>query len=299
MKFLSAARLLAATAIFMLTIVFFSCQKENRSNDPGTDSVQEDEASAYSDESVRADASFDDLDEIGQVAAEEDDYAATEGDNGRYFPGWHALRAIIGNCATVTVSPVDGTFPKTITIDFGDSCVGADLKVRSGKILIHITAPRRKAGSVVTIALANYSLNRLKLEGTKVITNTSTGGTLQYTVQVVGGKVTFANGHGYTFQSLKQKKQIAGKETALIIDNVFEITGYADIVFTTGASVHVETIDPLIKKVICPWRSDGTLKVTVNDRFNFKLDYGFPSNGNCDNKALLSWNNKQRVVLLP
>jgi hypothetical protein len=31
------------------------------------------------------------------------------------------------------------------------------------------------------------------------------------------------------------------------------------------------------------------------------LDFGFPSNGDCDNKALLSWNNgnSQRIIILP
>ncbi len=302
MKFLSNARLLAVTGLLLLSIFFFACQKENSTKDTtANQEVSAQDAALYSEESIKADASFDDLDEIGQVTAEEDDYAATEGINGRYFPTWRALRAIIGNCATISVSPDDGTYPKTITVDFGDSCIGADLKLRTGKIVIHLTAPRRKAGSVATITLVNYSLNRVKLEGTKVISNTSTDNTLKYTVQVTGGKVTFVNGHGYSFESLKVKKQIAGKDTPLVIDNVFEVTGYANIRFNNGASVHIETIDPLIKKVVCPWRSDGTLKININQNFVFKLDYGFPNNGDCDNKALLSWNNgnNQQVVILP
>ena len=303
MKFLSTARLLAATSLFMLTVLFFSCQKEGRQDTtpaPETELTAE-AASSTADESIVADASFDDLDAIGQVAAEEDDYAATESDNGRYFPSFKALRAIIGNCATVTVSPDNGSYPKTITIDFGDSCVGIDGKLRSGKIVIHLTAPRRKSGSVAVITLVNYSINRVKLQGTKTITNNSTDHTLKYTVQVSGGKVMFANGHGYNFESLKQRKQIEGKDTPVIIDNVFEVTGYANIRFTNGATVHIETTDPLIKKVICPWRSNGTLKIKVNQNFVFKLDYGFPNNGDCDNKALLTWNdgNDQLIIRLP
>jgi hypothetical protein len=56
----------------------------------------------------------------------------------------------------------------------------------------------------------------------------------------------------------------------------------------------------LTKKVACPWISDGTLKIQINDRV-LKLDYGFPHNGDCDNKALLPWNNgnSQRIILLP
>ena len=88
--------------------------------------------------------------------------------------------------------------------------------------------------------------------------------------------------------------------TAACLDDVFQITGSAKIEFNNGVIVTFEVVDPIIKKVLCPWRSDGTLKITVNDRV-FKLDYGFPNNGDCDNKALLTWNdgNSQRVVLLP
>jgi hypothetical protein len=83
-------------------------------------------------------------------------------------------------------------------------------------------------------------------------------------------------------------------------DNVFQITGWAEIKFNNGTVVKIETVDPLIKKVACPWISDGTLKIKVNNRV-FKLDFGFPHNGACDNKALLTWNNgnSQRVIILP
>jgi len=83
-------------------------------------------------------------------------------------------------------------------------------------------------------------------------------------------------------------------------DNVFEITGWARITYNNGTVVNFEIIDPLIKKVACPWITDGTLKIKINDRV-LKLDFGFPNNGDCDNKALLTWNNgnSQRVIILP
>jgi hypothetical protein len=301
MNFLSGARITAAASLLMLTIFFFSCQKEGHNDPDQSPPISDEDASVYADESSRADASFDDLDEIGQVAAEEDDYAAAEASGGRYMPSWVALRRLIGNCAVVSVSPIDGSFPKTITIDFNNGCASADLKIRTGKIVIHLTAPRRTPGSVATITLVNYSLNKLKLEGTKVISNVSTDSSLKYNIQVTGAKVIFANGRGYSLESTKQKVQIGGQATPLVIDNVFQVTGQANITFTNGVTVDVEIVDPLIKKVICPWRSDGTLKIRINDNFTSKLDYGFPNNGDCDNKALLTWNGgtSQRVIVLP
>ena len=277
-----------AVAIFLFgTAIFFSCQKETSlSNSP----ISDEQAATYSDESAQADADFEDVSDLGLTAADADAEAASARTYGRYFPNFEDLRGTIGDCATITVYPNDSTYPKTITIDFGDSCVGRDGKLRSGKIVLHLTGSIRHSGSVLTITLVNYFVNHVKLEGTKTISNISEGNTIKFTVQVVGGRVTFPGGRGYSYESFKYKKQIRGMETPRAIDNVFEITGWAKIKFNNGTEVRFETIDPLIKKVACPWISDGTLKIKINDRV-LKLDYGFPHNGDCDNKALLTWNN--------
>jgi hypothetical protein len=301
MKTISTKNILVVLFAAMMSIVFFSCQKENSLTD--STAVSEEEAVTYSDEGMQADASFEDVGELSLVAADEEDEASEASQNGRpgdYFPSFRELRAIIGDCATVTVYPNNNTYPKTITIDFGDSCVGPDGKLRSGKIVLHLTGPIRRSGSVLTITFVNFYLNRVHLEGSKIISNLSENHTIKFTVQVVGGKVTFPSGRGYKYESFKYKKQIAGMDTRTPRDNVFQITGWAEIRFNNGTVVKIETVDPLIKKVACPWVSDGTLKIKVNNRV-FKLDFGFPHNGACDNKALLTWNNgnSQRVIILP
>jgi len=297
MKINSINRMLVAT-LFVST-AFFSCQKESSLNNP-TNEVTEEQAATYSDESAQADASFDDVADLGMTAADADNSAAIGRTTRLYVPDFAELRLVIGTCPTITVSPNDSTYPKTITIDFGDSCVGIDGKLRSGKIVLHLTGPIRRSGSVLTITFVNFYLNHVHLEGTKIISNLSENNTVKFTVQVVGGKVTFRSGRGYSYESFKYKKQIAGMDTRIVRDDVFEITGWAKIKYNSGLVVKFETVDPLIKKVNCPWISDGTLKIQINDRV-LKLDYGFPHNGDCDDKALLTWNNgnSQRVILLP
>jgi hypothetical protein len=286
-------------AMLFLSAAFFSCQKETSLNNP-TNEVTEEQAATYSDESAQADASFDDVADLSMTAADADNSAAIGRTTRLYVPDFAELRLVIGTCPTITVSPNDSTYPKTITIDFGDSCVGIDGKLRSGKIVLHLTGPIRRSGSVLTITFVNFYLNHVHLEGTKIISNLSENNTVKFTVQVVGGKVTFRSGRGYSYESFKYKKQIAGMDTRIVRDDVFEITGWAKIKYNNGLLVKFETVDPLIKKVNCPWISDGTLKIQINDRV-LKLDYGFPHNGDCDNKALLTWNNgnSQRVILLP
>ena len=299
MKFISINRILTATFVFLTVVFLFSCKKEASVANSGT-AITETDAATYSDESAQADGSFDDISDVSMTAADADNTASVGRTDRDYHPDFADVRAAIGICATITVSPNDNTYPKTITIDFGDGCVGLDGKLRSGKIILNLTAPLRKPGSILTITLDNFYINKIHIEGTKTITNLSANNAIKFSVVVTGGKVTFPSGRGYSYECSKLKEQVGGMATAACLDDVFQITGSAKIEYNNGVIVTFEVVDPIIKKVLCPWRSDGTLKITVNDRV-FKLDYGFPHNGDCDNKALLTWNdgNSQRVVLLP
>jgi hypothetical protein len=298
MKVFSMNRISIAALFVLFSAALFSCQKDFSSGN--SDSVTEEQASSYSEESSIADASFEDVADVAQTAADEEANASEYGINGRgFFPSFAALRGAIGDCAAITVSPNDSTYPKTITIDFGDSCVGRDGKLRSGKINIQLTAPLRKPGSVVTVTFSNFYLNHIKLEGTKIISNLSNPPVHKWSVQVVGGQVTFPNGRGYSFESIRYKKQVAGMDTRPVKDDVFEIEGYSKTVFNNGTTINLNTETALVKKATCPWISDGKVKIKINDRILF-LDFGFPENGQCDNKALLTWDNgnKQRVIKL-
>ncbi len=297
MKMISINRFSIAVIAFLCTALLFSCQKEGSFSEQLTD----EQASTYSEESSIAEASFDDVEDIAMTAADEENNASEYGINGRgFFPSFAELRASIGDCATITVTPNDSTYPKTVTIDFGDSCVGRDGKLRSGAIILHFTGPLRRPGSVVTITFRHFFLNHVHLEGTKIISNLSEPPVHKWMVQVVGGKVTFPSGRGFSYSALKYKKQVAGMDTRYVRDDVYHIEGRSKTEFNNGLTITLNTEKPLVKKVACRWISDGTLKIKINNRVLF-LDFGFPNNGDCDNKALLMWNNgnNQRIIILP
>ena len=298
MKKFTINQISIAVCMFLLATMLFSCQKDLSSDNNQT--VTEEQATTYSEESSMAEASFDDAEDLATTAADEENNASEFGLNGRlYRPLFTELRAAIGNCAEITVTPNDSTYPKTIIIDFGNGCLGLDGKFRSGAIIIHLTAPLRRPGSVVTITFRNFYVNRVHLQGTKIISNLSDPPVHKWSVQVVGGKVTFPSGRGYSYQSIKVKTQVGGMDTRIVRDDVYELTGRSQTEFNNGLTITLNTETPLVKKVACPWISDGKLKIKINDRVLF-LNYGFPDNGQCDNKALLTWNNgnNQRVVIL-
>ncbi|HEY6504161.1 MAG TPA: hypothetical protein VIZ28_09330 [Chitinophagaceae bacterium] len=294
MKLISINRITLAVLILFATGLY-SCKKESSS--VNSIPVTEEEAITYSEESAEAEASFDDIEDVSRLAAEEEGVVSAP--NGRVFP-FVQLRLRLGPCATITVTPNDSTYPKTVTIDFGDGCICADGKFRKGAIILHFTGPIRRSGSVLTITLRNFYLNRAHIEGTKVISNLSAQGAVKFSVQVTGGKVTYPNGRGYKYDGLKYVAQIEGATTNNCMDDVYKIEGRSKTQFNNGLTINLNTESPLIKKVACRWISNGTLKIKINDRVLF-LDYGAPNNGDCDNKALLTWNNgnNQRLITLP
>ena len=297
MKVLTLNRAIIAVFAAMFAIILFSCQKENDSNPNSNDQLTEEEVAVYADESAQAEASFDDVEDIGMIAADEE--ATVSAPNGRGFL-FEELRLRLGPCAEITVTPDDHTYPKTITIDFGDGCICADGKFRKGAIILHLTGPIRRTGSVLTITFRNFYLNRAHIEGTKIISNHSENGNIKFTVQVVNGKLTLPNGRGYTYNCLKYVKQVEGGSTRIVRDDVYNIEGRSKTEFNNGLTITLNTESALVKKVVCPWISDGVVKIKINDRVLF-LGFGAPNNGDCDNKALLTWNNgnNHRLITLP
>ena len=147
MKKFSINRTSIAALTFFVASMLFSCQKDVSSSN--NTSVTEEQATTYSEESSMAEASFDDAEDVATTAADEECNASVYGINGHlYLPLFIELRASIGDCAEITVTPNDSTYPKTITIDFGNGCLGRDGKFRSGGIVVHLTAPLRRPGGL-------------------------------------------------------------------------------------------------------------------------------------------------------
>jgi len=297
MKFLSLSHLRILLFAMFISLVFYSCKKEGSVG--SGQSVSEQDAASYAEEGSQASASYDDVEDVSMMAASEESVNAAP--NGRYYPLFDILRARIGLNATITVSPNDSTYPKTITIDFGSAVsVCADNKLRKGSIIIYLTGPILRSGSVMTITLQDFYLNGVHIEGTKTISNLSENGAIKFKAQVAGGKVTYPNGHGYTHEGLKYINQVAGADTKTCIDDVFHIEGTGKTEFSNGVTITHTTQTALVKKIACPWITEGVMKITVNDRV-LLLDYSAPNNGDCDNKALLTWNAgaSSKIILLP
>lgn len=291
-----------ATLLFM-AVMTVSCKKETSSNNGN---VTQDEAAQMSEENAAADAEYDDVTEIGMSTGADIESISAQNGEPLLSPNGGAglrfrlelfadLRFKVGPCTTLEVTPDDSTFPKTVTINYGEGCVCFDGKFRKGSIEMTFSAPLHRPGSVLTITLHDYFVNRAHIEGTKTITNLSENGIFRFGVTVENGKIFWPNGRGFEYNSSKVITLIDGSATLSVRDDVYSLEGRSTTAYANGVTVTKNTESALIKPVACAWVVKGVLNISVNDR-KFSIDFG---DGTCDNKALLTWANGQREIKLP
>ncbi|HTD92861.1 MAG TPA: hypothetical protein VK644_03575, partial [Chitinophagaceae bacterium] len=75
MKFFPFNRVALPAILLSLAVLIFACQKEG-SNTPTESPVTEDEAATYSTESMEAEGSFDDIQDIAMTAGEDEGIAS-------------------------------------------------------------------------------------------------------------------------------------------------------------------------------------------------------------------------------
>lgn len=278
--------------LFLMALSVSSCKKDNNSQTPVTDA----EAQTISQEDAAAEGDYDDITEMGLATGADMESGAI--DNGRVATDGSTARIRIdlfvnlslklGTGAIITAEPNDATFPKTVTINYGDGILCKDGKLRKGKVILYFAAPPRQAGATLKITLQDYYVNRVHIEGTKTITNLSANGTVKYSVKIEGGKVSRPNGRGFTYEGTKTVTQTEGGSTLICADDVFAIDAATTIKYANGITVTKTTESSLVKAVTCNYIVKGVLKITINDRV-FHLDFG--TGGSCDDKALLTWAN--------
>lgn len=296
--------LMAFSVIVALT--FTSCQKEDSfitPADPTTTTTAEAAELAATQqvttEDAEAESQFDDVfnitasmnkDEVGE------DLGLSANVSGLFELGSTNNPSNL-RCFTVTVVPnIPHVFPKTVTIDFGDGCLGRDGKFRKGKIVSIYTAPMRIPGAKVSTTFIRYHVDSFKIEGTHITENTSTLNMQGWKVKVINGKITnTSNNRWKEWNSVKDVLQIAGNGTPNFpMDDVYKIQGTANGSNSGGHTWAALIVEPLIKKFSCRWIVKGTVRL-MRDGRTALLDYG---NGECDNKAIIYINGVPHIITL-
>ena len=253
-----------------------SCQK--------TEPLEETSLEA-ADDAVLSEALFDDAFaslEIATVMAEIGNKSAT----------------VTDTCPLITITSSGQDFwPRNIVIDYGTGCAGLNDVIRSGKIIITLSGPRRETGSVRTLTFEDYYINGAKVEGTKTVTNLGPNASqnVVFSVVLVGGKITFPDGKTISRDLEREREYIEGYDTWNPWDDRCLITGMAEGTNLNGLAYTHTIINALEWHAVCRFLVRGTIKFDIEGIEPFELDYG---DGECDAYATLSRGDDTREIVL-
>jgi hypothetical protein len=271
-------------AILMITalvvITFFSCTKLKSLLDTTSTNIAADDAVTT--------VAFDDV--YNTV-----DNATTILENTGLLKGEMVLA---DSCPTITVTnPLTGTYPKTVTIDYGTGCTGFHGSTRSGKIVIVVTDKRNVVGATRTVTFNNYYFNGIKMEGTKVLTTLSPNGQNPvFSVVLTGGKLTLPSGKTIEHSFVRQREWIAGWNTPKNIwDDEYLITGSATGIGVNGNSYTNTILTALHETRACEFFVSGSIKFERTGVEPIVLDYG---TGTCDAIATLTRGDQTKQITL-
>jgi len=186
----------------------------------------------------------------------------------------------LGGCPEVSVVPDDGSFPKTITFDYGtDGCEGPHGRIRKGQIVVEISDSLRHAGATKTVTFVNFSVDSIQIEGNRTFVNNGTDDTGNISFSKTGSmNFTFPDDATSERTYSYTRSQIEGAETHLRFDDVFEITGSSNGINRKGVAYSSEILEALVKRNNCPWIVKGIVALTFDGNTR-TINYG---DGNCD-----------------
>jgi hypothetical protein len=266
-------------ALLFLSGAFFfqSCEKEVEINEEILETVEEE---------ALATAIFDDV------------FAEIEKGEASAFPTKSGEMEANTSCPSVTIDPISPDFPKTITIDFGESCEGPNGNIRSGKIIFIITGRHYEEGSVKSVTFESFFINGFQVEGTKTITNMGRkeNQNMYWKIEVENAQITSPEGITFQWESVRERERTAGEATPLYFwDDEYEISGYTSGINRFQKEFTVTIQNPLVVKMACRFIVQGSVLIQVEGRPEAILDYG---DGDCDSEATITVNGETKRIRL-
>ncbi|RKD92047.1 hypothetical protein [Mangrovibacterium diazotrophicum] len=189
------------------------------------------------------------------------------------------------DCMTISIKPLIGGFPKTITLDFGDGCVGDDGFTRSGSIAVTITDTLRAPGVSYSVVFDDFAIEGYSVAGTLYVENTGTETVPSFYEDM---ELVFTGTSGLTITKSKtiEREWSEGASTDDLTDDVFTITGSADSQSSSGYFYSYDITTPLVMSYDCDPISEGVMVLTISGQTDpITVDFG---DGTCDWKATLS-----------
>lgn len=197
------------------------------------------------------------------------------------------------DCGELTINPLLG-FPKTITINFGEGCVDSYGISRSGMIAITISNYLASPGAEYSVLFTNFAVNGYRVSGTFAVENT---GTLSQPAFAEDMDLIFTGSDGTSLNKIKsvERTWIEGASTESFADDVYQITGSADVISSRGYYYSYDITSPLKLEYGCDPITEGIIVLDIYGQDEpITIDFG---DGTCDWKAKLSQPGKGETEL--
>jgi hypothetical protein len=285
----------------VLTITFSSCKKNQDITDPNNSSITPEESITLKDAAVEDVSAASDY-EVDFFSTAVDSLAQVE-NNPNHWHQWHINHMAFGgrfrwgHCPNITIiSGPNNGYPKTITLDYGDSTVLNNGRVLSGIIIINMSAPPRTDSATRIITFQNFKIDSIGIAGST--TMVFLGDNLTQRIFKINGEITytFSDNSTLTRTEERQREWIAGLETQFDpSDDVINITGFVHAVNSDGAEYQNEITEPLVRYGNCRFIVQGIVTMSKNGEVFGTLDYG---DGNCDRFATLTINGISKIIII-
>lgn len=201
--------------------------------------------------------------------------------------GGRIERDALLDCAEVTKDTVN----KIITIVYPvGGCTGPRGRVRTGTIIIEYNEKRLIPGAFRSVRFVDFFIDDVQIEGTRTITNTSAdlSDNPTFTVDLVGGRLTFGDGTTATRDATQTRKWIRANNP---LEDEGHVEGNASGTRRDGVTYTIEILETLVYKRNC--RGDGVFipvsgikQITSGDNVAI-IDFG---DGTCDNEVTITIN---------
>jgi len=210
-----------------------------------------------------------------------------------HFP-FFKLRYRGGICPDLTFTSTNGGYPRTMTIDYGDSLALANGHVLKGKIVIVISAAPFVSGSKRTITYENFCTDSVCLSGTSIKTRTKDP--LKVFSDSTDLTVTLADGTTIHRIEDHMRTWVSGSDTEFNpSDDVIQITGKVIVSDSKGNEYSKIITTPLEKTGECKFITKGVIEFKNSAGKFATVDYG---NGVCDNLATRATQDSTSVIKL-
>lgn len=274
---------LLGLSIIVMSVVLFSCQDEKVTTPVNDEVLTEKAATITLNEAEMESASM-------EVNYEVDFYANAEVrlcngfGMGKLWKWGNHLRYKINNCPLVKIESESGDYPKTITLDYGDSTLLRNGKVLSGVVMIEISGPRWSEDYSRLVTYQDFGVDSLLINGTASVAFTRGEDVFRTFESTI--TFTLADGTTVNRESVRQWQWIAGLDTDVDqTDDMIQITGYTNAKTSDGDVYKKEIVDPLIRIRDCRFIVQGVVEITLNGELISSLDYG---DGQCNDMAILT-----------